>query len=163
MAEKPCRFTRERRGQKCPKFRPHGLWVGMNINYDCSLCILLLKFHSRRRNYYHPSTSKTNRIRGKPSFNQFVKGNLRTRTGKAQRRPFQKVNAIEKENKPEKSLSQLRKDVQANHQQPPGMVSHEMLIITIFGHKHLGVNFDQKNLKFKVQILKVRVYYFKNY
>ena len=49
---------------------------------------------ARRRNYYHPSTSKTNRIRGKPSFNQFVKGNLRTRTGKAQRgRPFEKVNA----------------------------------------------------------------------
>ena len=56
---------------------------------------------------------------------------MRTRTGKAQRRPFQKVNAIEKENKPEKSLSQLRKDVQANHQQPPGMVSHKMLIITL--------------------------------
>ena len=46
---------------------------------------------ARNRNYFHPSTSKTNRIRGKPSFNQFVKGNLRTRTGKAQRRPFQKV------------------------------------------------------------------------
>ena len=55
---------------------------------------------ARRRNYFHPSTRKTNRIRGKPSFNQFVKGNLRTRTGKAQReqrRPFQKVNAKERE------------------------------------------------------------------
>ena len=56
---------------------------------------------ARRRNYFHPSTGKTNRIRGRPTFKQqqrqqrFNKG--KQRQGKAQRpdrRPFEKVSAV---------------------------------------------------------------------
>ena len=38
LAKKPCRSTRGEGGQKCPKFRPHGLWMTPHQNSPSKGC-----------------------------------------------------------------------------------------------------------------------------